>query len=98
MSAHFLFIHVNLLAPVESPDTIPISEATILAHLKSHGFSGQILGDFANSPLKPRVLAKAIDTSQPLAIGFTAYQENIEQIRLWARFAKKLSQLPSKSL
>jgi len=98
MSAHFLFIHANLLAPVESPDTIPISEATILAHLKSHGFSGQILGDFANSPLKPRVLAKAIDTSQPLAIGFTAYQENIEQIRLWARFAKKLSQLPSKSL
>jgi radical SAM superfamily enzyme YgiQ (UPF0313 family) len=92
MSANFLFIHVNLLAPVESPDTIPISEATILAHLKSHGFSGQIFGDFANSPLKPRVLAKAIDSSQPLAIGFTAYQENIEQIRLWARFAKKLSQ------
>jgi len=91
MPAHFLFIHVNLLAPLNSPDTIPISEATILAHLKSHGFSGQILGDFANSPLKPRDLAKAIDTSQPLAIGFTAYQENIEQIRLWARFARKLS-------
>jgi len=91
MPGYFLFIHVNLLAPVESPDTIPISEATILAHLKSHGFSGQIIGDFANSPLRPRDLAKAIDTSQPLAIGFTAYQENVEQIRLWARFAKKLS-------
>ena len=91
MSDHFLFIHVNLLAPVESPDTIPISEATILAYLKSHGFSGQILGDFANSPLDPRVLAKAIHTDRHLAIGFTAYQENIEQIRLWARHAKKLS-------
>ncbi|MBW1792952.1 MAG: radical SAM protein [Deltaproteobacteria bacterium] len=91
MPAHFLFIHVNLLAPLNSPDTIPISEATILAHLKSHGFTGQILGDFADSPLKPGVLAKAIQTTQPLAIGFTAYQENIEQIRLWARFAKKLS-------
>ncbi len=91
MSDHFLFIHVNLLAPVESPDTIPISEATILAYLKSHGFSGQILGDFANSPLDPRALAKAIHTDQPLAIGFTAYQENIKQIRLWARHAKKLS-------
>ncbi|RLB80422.1 MAG: hypothetical protein DRH17_11985 [Deltaproteobacteria bacterium] len=91
MSGHFLFIHVNLLAPVDSPDTIPISEATILAHLKNHGFTGQILGDFANSPLKPQILAKAINTHQPLAIGFTAYQENIEQIRLWARFAKKLS-------
>ena len=46
-SAHFIFIHVNLLAPLESPDTIPISEASILAHLMNHGFSGQILGDFA---------------------------------------------------
>lgn len=91
MSGHFLFTHVNLLAPVDSPDTIPVSEATILAHLKSHGFTGQILGDFANSPLKPRALADAINTNSPLAIGFTAYQENIEQIRLWARFAKKIS-------
>ncbi len=91
MPVHFLFIHVNLLAPLNSPDTIPISEASILAHLKSHGFTGQILGDFADTPLKPGVLAKAIQTTQPLAIGFTAYQENIEQIRLWARFAKKLS-------
>jgi radical SAM superfamily enzyme YgiQ (UPF0313 family) len=91
MSDHFLFTHVNLLAPVESPDTIPISEATILAQLKHHGFTGQILGDFANSPLKPRALAQAINADSPLAIGFTAYQENIEQIRLWARFAKKIS-------
>jgi radical SAM superfamily enzyme YgiQ (UPF0313 family) len=91
MPNHFLFIHVNLLAPVDSPDTIPISEATILAHLKNHGFTGQILGDFANSPLKPPTLAKAINAKPPLAIGFTAYQENIEQIRLWARFAKKIS-------
>lgn len=91
MFNHFLFIHVNLLAPVESPDTIPISEATILAYLKSHGFTGQILGDFANSPLKLQHLAKAINTDRPCAIGFTAYQENIEQIRLWARYAKKLS-------
>lgn len=59
MSGHFLFIHVNLLAPVESPDTIPISEATILAHLKSHGFSCEILGDFANSLLNPMILTHA---------------------------------------
>jgi radical SAM superfamily enzyme YgiQ (UPF0313 family) len=91
MSGHFLFIHVNLLAPVDSPDTIPISEAHILAYLKSHGFTGQILGDFADTPLKPRVLAQAINTDSPLAVGFTTYEENIEQIRLWARFAKKIS-------
>ncbi len=91
MSAQFLFIHVNLLAPLESPDTIPISEATILAQLIGHGFGGEILGDFANSPLKPGVLAEALRRVQPLAIGFTAYQENIEQIRLWARLAKKMS-------
>jgi len=90
MSAHFLFVHVNLLAPTESPDTIPISEAAILAHLQNHGFSGQILGDFADAPLKPRILAQTIDAAQPAAIGFTAYQENIEQIRLWARLAKKI--------
>jgi len=91
MSAQFLFIHVNLLAPLESPDTIPISEATILAQLIGHGFGGEILGDFVNSPLKPGVLAEALRRVQPLAIGFTAYQENMEQIRLWARFAKKMS-------
>lgn len=91
MSDHFLFIHVNQSAGVESPDTIPISEATILAHLKNHGFSGQILADLANSPLNPRDLAKAIHADQPLAIGFTAYQQNIEQIRLWAKFSKKIS-------
>ena len=91
MAGHFLFVHVNLSAPIESPDTIPVSEASILAHLKKHGFSGQILGDFADRPLKPQELAQAIQRDQPLAIGFTTYQENIEQIRLWARFAKKLS-------
>lgn len=76
---------------MDSPDTIPISEANILACLKSAGFTGQILGDFANSPLKPRALAQIINTDAPQAIGFTAYQENIEQIRLWARFAKRVS-------
>jgi radical SAM superfamily enzyme YgiQ (UPF0313 family) len=91
MASHCLFIHVNLLAPVASPDTIPISEATIFGHLKNHGFSGQILGDFADRPLKPQVLARIIQRDQPVIIGFTAYQENIEQIRLWARLSKKLS-------
>jgi radical SAM superfamily enzyme YgiQ (UPF0313 family) len=91
MSGHFLFIHINQSAPIDSPDTIPISEASILAHLRNHGFSGRILEDLANSPLKPRDLAKVIHTEQPLAVGFTAYQQNVEQIRLWAGFTKKIS-------
>lgn len=91
MSAHVLFIHVNLLASLDSPDTIPISEASILAHLKNHGFSGQILGDFADAPLTPGVLAKTLQEGRPPVLGFTAYQENMEQIRLWARFAKKIA-------
>jgi anaerobic magnesium-protoporphyrin IX monomethyl ester cyclase len=90
MSGYFLFIHINESAPVESPDTIPISQAYILAHLKAHGFSGDILGDFLDRPLKPGVLAKAINTQKPLALGFSAYQENIERVRLWARYAKSL--------
>lgn len=91
MSGHVLFIHINQLAPVSSPDTIPISEATILAYLKAHGFMGQILGDLADSPLKPSVLAEALQRDEPLAIGFTAYQENMEQIRIWARLAKSVA-------
>ncbi len=91
MPGRFLFIHVNLLAPIESPDTIPISESTILAHLQNHGFAGRILGDFAGFPLRPSVVAEAIRKEQPLAVGFTAYQENIGQIRLWARLVKKIS-------
>ncbi len=90
MSGYFLFIHINQLAPVESPDTIPISEAYILAHLKTHGFSGHILGDFLDRPLKPSVLAQAINTHKPRALGFTVYQENIERVRLWARYTKRL--------
>lgn len=91
MSVYFLFIHINQLAPVESPDTIPISEAYILAHLKAHGFSGQILGDFLDRPLEPGVLAEAINSQKPLVLGFTVYQENIERVRLWARYAKRLN-------
>jgi anaerobic magnesium-protoporphyrin IX monomethyl ester cyclase len=91
VSTDVLFIHVNLLASIDSPDTIPISEAFILAHLKSRGFSGEILGDFADARLMPGVLAKTLQEKQPVALGFTAYQENMEQIRLWARFAKKIA-------
>ncbi len=91
VSKHFLFIHVNQGAPIESPDTIPISEAYILAYLKAHGFSGHILGDFLNMPLKPSILAETIRFYKPLVLGFTVYQESIERVRLWARYAKRLN-------
>ena len=89
-SKYLLFIHVNQWAKVEWSDTIPISEAYILAYLKAHGFSGHILGDFSNMPLRPSVLAEAIRIYKPLILGFTAYQENIERVRLWARYVKRL--------
>ncbi|MBW2107425.1 MAG: radical SAM protein [Deltaproteobacteria bacterium] len=91
MPAHILFVHVNRLAPRRSPDTIPISAASILAYLNAHGFSGNILGDFADAPLHPRELAGVIRAQRPVVLGFTAYQENMEQIRLWARLAKKVA-------
>ena len=85
-----LFIHINQWAPIECSDTVPISEGYILAYLKKHGFFGKILGDFSNMPLRPSVLVDAIKTYRPIILGFTTYQENIERVRLWARYAKRI--------
>ncbi|MFZ5799736.1 MAG: radical SAM protein [Desulfobulbus sp.] len=90
MSGNVLFIHVNEWAGVDSPDAIPVSCGYILARLKQHGFCGHILGDYQGSPLAPRTLASAIRTLQPLALGFSVYEENINRVRTLARFAKHL--------
>lgn len=95
MSGNFLFVHVNEWAGIDSPDAIPVSCGYILARLKQHGFSGRILGDYQGFPLAPRTLDSAIRTGNPLALGFSVYEENINRVRTLARFAKHIrSDLP----
>jgi len=85
---YFLFIHVNKGSSKISSDTIPISEAYILAYLRHYGFGGSILVDCMDQPLSAVHLEAVLREKRPLALGFSAYQENIERIRMWARFAK----------
>jgi anaerobic magnesium-protoporphyrin IX monomethyl ester cyclase len=86
-----LFVHVNEWAPVSSPDAVPISQAYILAHLIQHGFTGSLLGDYQDRPLRPADLAQAITERRPRIVGFSVYQENIDRVRLWARHTKRLA-------
>ncbi|GAB4336554.1 MAG: hypothetical protein Kow0089_06950 [Desulfobulbaceae bacterium] len=90
MSGDLLFIHVNEWARSDSPDALPVSCGYILAALKQHGFSGRILGDYQGAPLSPQTLADTIRKIRPLALGFSVYEENIQRVRLLARFAKHL--------
>jgi len=89
MSGNILFIHINEWGQFRSSDTIPISQAYQLASLRANGFSGRILGDYQDRPLSPSVVREAI-LNDPLALGFTVYEENINRVRVWASFAKEL--------
>ncbi len=90
MSGNFLFVHINEWADSDSSDAIPISQGYILANLEKHGYSGHILGDYKNRPLTPRLFNTCIQQLKPKAVGFTVYEENINRVRVWARFAKML--------
>jgi radical SAM superfamily enzyme len=91
MSGYLLFIHINEWATTDSPDAIPISQAYTLAYLKQYGFTGRILGDYKNAPLQPAELKQVLQEHQPLALGFSVYEENMHQARLWAQYAKKIA-------
>jgi hypothetical protein len=91
MDGNFLFIHINELGEFRSPDTIPISQAYQLACLRKYGFSGRILGDYRDRPLAPAEVREVILRDRPLALGFTVYEENINRVRVWARYAKELA-------
>ena len=90
MSENFLFVHVNEWAAWASPDAIPISQGYILARLRQAGYAGRILGDYQDRPLEPRVFKEAIRELHPRAVGFSVYQENVDKVRLWASFAKRV--------
>lgn len=87
---NFLFIHVNKWATIDSPDTIPISQAYALAALRKHGYSGTILGDYKGSQLSPKLFRDILAAEKPDVLGFSVYEENINSVRVWSRYAKKL--------
>ncbi|MCF6291413.1 MAG: radical SAM protein [Desulfobacterales bacterium] len=91
MAGNFLFIHVNEWATFDSPDAIPISQAYILAYLKKNGFSGRILGDYQDRPLQPALVRDVLRELAPPVVGFSVYEENINRVRLWARYVKELA-------
>lgn len=90
MSENFLLLHVNEWADFESSDALPLSQGYILANLKKHGYSGQILGDYKNRPLTPHQFNSSFQELKPKAIGFSVYEENINKVRAWAALAKKI--------
>lgn len=87
---NFLFIHVNEWATIDSPDTIPISQAYALATLRKYGYSGTILGDYKGSPLPPKFFRDTLASEKPDVLGFSVYDENINRVLVWARYAKQL--------
>ncbi|MEW6221509.1 MAG: radical SAM protein, partial [Thermodesulfobacteriota bacterium] len=90
MSVDFLFIHVNEWAGVAAPDTIPISQGYGLAALRQAGHTGLILGDYQDRALAPAQVAAAMAERRPRVVGFSVYEENINRVRVWATFAKRL--------
>ncbi|MBI5557843.1 MAG: radical SAM protein [Deltaproteobacteria bacterium] len=86
----FLFIHVNQWATIDSPDTIPISQGYGLAALNKSGYSGAIFGDYKGSPLSPKLLRDTLQSTKPAVLGFSTYEENINRILVWARYAKQI--------
>ncbi len=87
---NFLFIHVNEWSTIDSPDTIPISQSYALAALRKCGYSGAILGDYKGSPLPPRLFRDTLTAENPDVLGFSVYEENINRVLVWARYAKQL--------
>jgi len=87
---NFLFIHVNEWSTIDSPDTIPISQAYALAALRKKGYNGMILGDYKGSLLPPRLFRDTLASAKPDVLGFSVYEENINRVRVWARYAKQL--------
>lgn len=81
----FLFINVNHR---DSPHTIPLPMAYILAYLKSLGHRGVILDDLLERRLSLTALETWITKLKPAVIGFSAYQENMETIRFFSHYVK----------
>jgi anaerobic magnesium-protoporphyrin IX monomethyl ester cyclase len=60
----------------------------VLAYMKSLGYGGVIIDDVQDRPLSLYALEMWIQRLKPAAIGFTAYQHNMERIRFFASYIK----------
>lgn len=86
-----LLINVNPSALSASIDTIPISLGYIGAYLKSRGFPVELWDDLQDRPLSFLKVREFVLGKQPLYVGFSAYQDNIERIRLISKYIKTLN-------
>ncbi|MEW6327771.1 MAG: radical SAM protein [Thermodesulfobacteriota bacterium] len=85
-----LLININRTSPVSSSDTIPISLGYIGAFLKDNGFEIALWNDLKDRPLSLLRIREFILERRPLYVAFSAYLENMEGIRLLAKFIKEL--------
>lgn len=85
-----LLINVNTSSPKSLFQSIPISMGYIAAYLKAHGFESRILDDLEDKTLRLRELKELILKHHPILVGFSAYQANIERIKLYAKYIKSI--------
>ncbi|MDD5451743.1 MAG: radical SAM protein [Desulfovibrionales bacterium] len=85
-----LLINSNRTSPVSSSDTIPISLGYIGAFLRDNGFEIVLWDDLKDRPLSLLKIREFILDRRPLYVAFSAYMENMENIRLLAKFIKEL--------
>ncbi len=85
-----LLININTSSTVVLFQSIPISLGYLAAYLKAHGFESSILDDLEDKPLRLGKLKEFILRHRPILVGFSAYQANIERIRLYAKYVKSI--------
>jgi len=85
-----LFININTPSNITSFQSIPISLGYVAAYLKINGFDSYILDDLEDKTLRLGELKQFILEHHPILVGFSAYQANIERIRLYAKYIKSI--------
>ena len=85
-----LLININQTSLSSSADTVPISLGYIGSLLKHSGFHVTLLDDLKDRPLSFLKLRDFVLKHRPLYVAFSAYQANMEQIRLVSKFIKGL--------
>jgi len=85
-----LLININTTSNITAFQSIPISLGYIAAYLKINGFNSHILDDLEDNTLRLGELKQFISKHHPILVGFSAYQANIERIRLYAKYIKSI--------
>lgn len=85
-----LFVNINTSSPLALFQSIPISLGYVAAYLKTNGFDSLIVDDLTDKTLGLGELKEFVLRYHPILVGFSAYQANIERIRLYAKYIKSI--------